>query len=510
MRVIIDGYAWLDATALNEQHRVNLRRRLTVIPRKTSLLSKREIKPVLMYDESRDGLFGVPRGFYEQTRTDGMNEETLAVSYGYPMSNEMMSGSTYQSDGPYAEQASVLKSFEDRMRASKWGGFILQAGCAFGKTFTMIELARRYGRRTIILVNKEFLMYQWEESIYELCPQARIGFAQADVCDYENRDFVIGMCQSLADKDRYPADFYRSFGVVITDEVHRISASTWASIVPMFTAAWKIGVSATPRRKDGTEQVFLRHIGQIGYVAKTKSMVPGIRKVFTTAILDPVRRGPDEIPVNMLADVQVEAQLSRDAFRTRQIMEDLIDGIKAGCKIIVVSKTLAHLKQMADDLCGLLLGHEIAFPPVIDFYTGSWFTQEIHEVSKKNKDGVYLYRKGDYKTVTRTRAELKKAERANVLFATSQMIEEGFNVPAIDVEVLALPFGDIEQIVGRARRWCMPDKRREKCKHLCPWRWETCEGKMRTMVVDVRDPEIPQAEKKWERRKSFYKSIGAL
>jgi hypothetical protein len=85
--------------------------------------------------------------------------------------------------------------------------------------------------------------------------------------------------------------------------------------------------------------------------------------------------------------------------------------------------------------------------------------------------------------------------------------EEGLDIPALDVLVLSLPMGDVEQVVGRVRRWCTPEL--EKCERLCSWRVGECKEKPIPIVMDVVD-EIGKLMPKWKRRKRFYRSIGTL
>ena len=112
------------------------------------------------------------------------------------------------------------------------------------------------------------------------------------------------------------------------------------------------------------------------------------------------------------------------------------------------------------------------------------------------------------KKKSRTEEELEKAERANVIFATKQMVAEGLDIQALDVIVFATPMGDIEQALGRVRRWCEPEP--GKCEHYCPWRAGKCKKKPQPIVLDVIDEKCPTLLPKWKRRKRFYKSIGTL
>lgn len=97
-------------------------------------------------------------------------------------------------------------------------GAVLQAPCGSGKTICALEIVRRLGRSTVVMVHKEFLADQWEERIKEFLPGATVGRIQQDRCDSgEDFDFVIAMVQSVSSRD-YPAAVLNSFGLFITDE----------------------------------------------------------------------------------------------------------------------------------------------------------------------------------------------------------------------------------------------------------------------------------------------------
>jgi len=818
MRVNISGMAWLRKSELAPHQLKNLREQLTIQPRKTTdIAAAEDPEPILLYqeDEAR-GFFGVPRAFYLERQTL-MHDEVVDVSLGEPM-REL--GTLWRPDGPYKEQGDVVRFLESKMADQPWGGFILKAGCGFGKSITSIELARRFGRRTLILVHKEFFLKQWTKLIKKMMPDARVGLIRQDRCDYDDCDFVIGMIQSLAKDDygkKYPREIYRSsFGMVITDECfvggtmvetasgprridevqegdsvlsavghgmvknagsrlidvselriirfadgseeicsvehpfftksgwvkaanlrgesvltfddsigimrrhektimsdvrqaelsegreevllkgmhgpveaqssgalrvlrrggdeaekdevlfdilsaevdvgelrsfyeealrrceglaqtepagesrgfgahdgeqsdalccdsaegvgqtcgdrapspcegrerygdvassvdvavraggwvgvgscgedvgearesaevsdelqggyceqgedgakredlerhgvsldgnrvrvynlavsghpsyilhsnggvvhncHRIGASTWAAVLPRFSAAWRVGLTATDRRKDGAQNVFFYHIGPVAYRARTAAMIPQLRTVYTGALSSPIDRGSYHVDSHRLTTQQILSQLVGNEFRNRAIADDIVEAVRNGRKIMVVSERLEHLRRISWQINNMMMDIDFEyegrpFIPVVDCYTGEWYSGE-------RKKG------GKPKMVKRSEADLARAERANVILATKQMVEEGLDIQALDVLELVSPLSDIEQVVGRVRRWCEPEPK--KCEHFCPWRAGVCKGKPQPIVTDYVDERIPQAARRWKTRQRHYKEIG--
>jgi len=507
---------WLPLDELRQHHVDNIKRDLTIQPRKTTdIQTKENPKPIFLFEEDLErGVIGVPRQYYLERRSDD-HEEVLDVSYGKPMRSLE---TNFRADGPYKEQDIVLDEMAQALEGKAWGGVFLRADPGFGKTIFSIEFARRMGRRTLVLVHKDFLVKQWQKRIRQIVPDARVGIIKQKLCEYdelkksgEEPDFVIALLQSLARDDgfKYPDQLYSSsIGTIIADECHRVGSETWSSIIPRFNAAWRLGITATARRADGAQDVFFKHISPVTYSAKTKMMRPKLRRVFTTSTLRPISRGKYQVSTSNLNSAQILNQLVADKFRTGYIVDDMVKGIVAGRKIMVVSERLVQLKDIAERVGTILFDKDLPFAPKIDFYTGQWFSGEAWEETKRGKGGKILHRKGDPKMVNRTDEDLQRAESANLILCTKQQVVEGLDIPAADVLVMATPMGDIEQVVGRVQRWCFPEK--NKCERLCPWRAGKCKGKPQPMVVDVVDEKIDRLSSKYRRRVKFYKKTGML
>lgn len=476
MNVIVDGYVWIKLDDLSIEQRNKLINALTVYPQSNSEFDKEEPSPIRLYKTDREGYIGIARGFYQKFS----KKETTYIdrcSDGGKMNPDVEC--TMRFTGPYAEQANALDKMIEYTRNNTFGGFLLKAGCGFGKTNTALAFAHRLGKRTLILVHKEFFMRQWRERIKEFFPNAKIGRIQQDVCEYKGCDFVIGMLQSIA-RDKYPDDIYDAFGLVISDECHRIGAQTWSDVIPRFKARYRLGLTATPRRKDGAQNVFYHHIGDILYSATTSAMIPMIRKTFTDfGLKDGVTKRKQKIPVDRLNHTQIVSQIVSNANRNKQIGDLVAKATSIGRKVMVISERRTHLNELEKMVMSAAYQHDTPFDIRCDYYVGG-----------------------------RSEAELEHAERANVILATKQMIEEGLDIPAIDVIVLTTPMSDVEQTVGRVRRHCVP--RKSKCDHLCAWRTGACQGKPQPIVVDMIDKNESRLLSKYNKRVRFYKTIGAM
>jgi len=631
MKVRDDGLVWLPREELSAPLIEHFRERLVVVPRKLGDFDDEDVdpQPLNLYRETPTE-FGVPRAWWFRNAS-GAYEYEWEMSAGSPVEYE----SLIRHDGPFAEQGEAVSKLEamfgetttgfpsDIERGTQLGG-ILQGKTGFGKTNTALALFAKMKVTAMVIVHKEFLLKQWMNRIKKFLPGAKVGIVRENRCEFEGMDIVLGMAQSLALDDgtgaRYPKELYSWPGILSVDEVHRTGAPTWAPLPSRFSSMWRLGLTATPRRKDGCDRVFWDHIGEVVFEAQTEMPRPSLR-MFN------IRLGnlPSEITDRDTRSPVVINMLTRSKARTELIVDEIAHSLRSpvGRKVMVLSHRLEHLARLR---AGLVERPE-AKGVTTDFYVGEWFTGEVVPPLRKGAwtmddegrekavraiysslsrrkgshgaieqrdlveesygpfaDGELVHRgpvlngRGkpktekvrtvwmdihdfdnfvardhDYgfqesevandpeedrkvkvviddlleshlfaiarewkvkqsKTVKkkpRTEEELTEAERARVIFATYQMCSEGVDIPAVDTINFATPSSDVEQAIGRGRRFCVPKRHGgmmnpEDCAHLCSWRAEVCEGKGELVVSDICDKGVPVAEGREYWRRLYY------
>jgi superfamily II DNA or RNA helicase len=263
------------------------------------------------------------------------------------------------------------------------------------------------------------------------------------------------MVHSLA-KRPYPKAFYSWPGLVMVDEVHRIGARTWSPVPAKFRARWRLGVTATARRKDGCERVFWDHIGATLYTATEKRLAFKVRRVWTNC--QPPRG--DRVNTGLAGRAMLLTFLCANLQRNTQIVKQLIEALRAGRKVIVLSERLDHLDKLRELYEAMWLPGDGPLPSIGRYVGGM------------------------------TREEREQSEKKRVVFATYQYASEGLDVPPLDTAFLASPYSDVEQTVGRIQR---------------PY-----EGKKEPVVVDFRDDDIAPFKRSGEDRDAFYRKEGAL
>ena len=340
---------------------------------------------------------------------------------------------------------SVMCFLEDRY------GAVLFAPCGKGKTVMGLEMIRRLGRKAIVLVHKTFLVEQWLERINMFFPGAKVGIWQRDAIPNGSEDIVIAMVQSLVNTNReYPPHLYELFGTLVADEVHRYAAPMWQDAITKFPARNRIGLTATPERRDGLHNVFLLHIGPIVYQMEGHKRLPLIWRVNTDLYI-PQR--DYQMWGGEVNTAKLITLVSKNEARTDKIIRFTTRALRTGRKILILSERVAHCKEI----------DKILSDQLDDFTVG-----------------LYI---GGMK-----QHEREQSSECDVVVGTYAMAQEGLDIPALDTLILATPKTSITQSVGRILRES-PDKKDP-------------------VVVDFVDPMIRILEYYWLSRLKKYKNLG--
>lgn len=370
-----------------------------------------------------------------------------------------------------SEQARVIAEAVAHLKAGR--SFVLEAPTGFGKTWCSSDIIAGVGKKTCIVVTKEDVRDQWLEAFEKILGLTRengIGLIQGNVCDTLGKKIVVAMVQSLAKDERYPAWHFKDFGFVIWDEVHRVGADFFSNSCFRLPALLRMGISATPDRKDGREEVIAAHIGPTLVRSTVAPMIPRVI-VEPSGWHCPKRRKLDSqgraivdedgkvvmVPIPHTAGKcsEIIRMLVHNHDRNRKITGFVKKAYDAGRKVLVQSDTKDHLEILAS-----LFAASGVPTREITFYVGGL-----------------------------TKAQRERAKVGSVILATYAQTKEATDIPELDTLVMATPKSDVRQIVGRVLRF-LPDKKQP-------------------LVLDLRDDESPVFKGYGQARSAFYKSMGA-
>jgi superfamily II DNA or RNA helicase len=133
----------------------------------------------------------------------------------------------------------------------------INALVGWGKTFTALHLARKFGQKTLVITHNTFLRDQWigeVQSLYGLTP----GIVGSGEFDIEDHFIVIGNIQTVI---KHIAVLSKEFGTIILDEAHHVPAETFGQLIDGMYSRYRIALSGTMERTDGKHVVFRDYFG---------------------------------------------------------------------------------------------------------------------------------------------------------------------------------------------------------------------------------------------------------
>ena len=125
--------------------------------------------------------------------------------------------------------------------------------CGGGKTMSGIGAALSSGEATLILVHTEDLLEQWVGAIRFLSGTSPrvIGGGTHDYRPLAPGEFAVAMVQSVQPNLEDYQGVLDSVGFLLVDECHRAPADLFAQVINRCQGRYRIGLSATPNRADG-------------------------------------------------------------------------------------------------------------------------------------------------------------------------------------------------------------------------------------------------------------------
>lgn len=333
---------------------------------------------------------------------------------------------------------------------------VLVAPPGAGKTVMGCFAVTKRRLPTLILAHRKPILEQWRGQLMELLslPSSQIG----QVGGGRNRRSGVvdlAMIQSLKAIEDLEA-FFSGYGFLIVDECHHLPAFTFEACVRRAPIRFILGLTATPYRRDGLQDILYMQCGPIRYTMQdletelVKQLV--VRETSFTQPLD------EQQPIQEVFRELVQ-QEARNAF----IREDVRRAVSEGRRCLILSQWKEHCRLLAEALatCGLQA-------VVLDGTLG----------------------KKERKTLLQRIESTPRAEPL-IVIATGQYLGEGFDCPQIDTLFLVFPLafkGKLVQYVGRALR--------------------SYEGKQRVVVYDYTDMQVAVLRSMHLKRLRAYKTLG--
>ena len=334
---------------------------------------------------------------------------------------------------------------------------VLCAPTASGKTVMAAAIIARRGVNTLVLVHRTELSKQWQARL-----QAFLGADKEIVGTIgggktkPTGKIDIAVMQSLWRRGEVEA-LVENYGQVVIDECHHVGATSFEAILKRVKARFVLGLTATPIRRDGQQPIIFMQCGSIRHTVPKPKNAP-----HELEVMPRMRFSRIDLPTT--AGIQnVFRLLAEDLDRTQAIAAEIVTAFIQGRKVLVLTERTEHLEAIR-----LALTAQVP-PPFV-----------LHGRMSKKQRAICI-------------AELDALgpQAPRILLATGKLVGEGFDHPALDTLVLAMPIswkGTLQQYAGRLHR--------------------EYADKTDVKVIDFVDTGHPALLRMWEKRQQGYRSMG--
>jgi superfamily II DNA or RNA helicase len=332
---------------------------------------------------------------------------------------------------------------------------VLVAPPGAGKTVMGCYAVAERNMPTLILAHRKPILDQWRTQLGNLLGlSSRLVGQVGGGRNRQTGAIDLGMIQSLKRLDDLET-FFSKYGFIIVDECHHLPAFTFEACVKRAPVRYILGLTATPYRRDGLQEIITLQCGSIRH-----TMAP-IEDSFSRTLF--VRETPfifsdDENPPIQ----EIFRCLVRDNSRNELIRTDVCHALNQGRRCLILSHWKEHCELLADGL------RECGKTPLV--LSGT--------LGKKTRSAML-------RSLQDT-----PSDKELLVIATGQYLGEGFDCPQVDTLFLAFPLsfkGKLVQYVGRALR--------------------THEDKSSVRVYDYVDTQVPVLRKMYAKREKTYRSL---
>lgn len=345
---------------------------------------------------------------------------------------------------------------------------VLVAPPGAGKTVMGCALLSERKVSTLILVHRQPLLDQWRARLTEFLDMDKkdIGVFGGTKKKRTGR-IDIGMLQSITKTD-VMEEIASSYSQIIIDECHHIPAASFESVMKQIPARYVVGLTATPRRKDGLEKILYQQCGPIRHEMPStdEGKLSKTACIRETGFRVPVELG-DFPPYHLLIE-----SLVSDEKRNTLIASDVVSALKASRFPLLISDRKEHMERL-----------ELLIKGQASANTGL--------------SNIRIIRIHGRLTAKQRRAAImeigrsREAGEPTLIIATASLIGEGFDLPDLDTLVLSMPLsfeGRMIQYAGRLHR--------------------LSEGKSNVLIHDYLDSSNAMLLKMYRNRLKAYRKMG--
>lgn len=323
-------------------------------------------------------------------------------------------------------------------------GGLIEMATAGGKSIAILGYIATIKQRTLILVDEFRLSNQW---IGEIEKRLTGSFSLGEFNGDKKKigDITVAIINSAYIRYKEDPTFFDQFGIVVIDETQQLPAHMFMSVVNNTSGKYRIGITATPKRRDGKEILMFDVLGPVLLAIKSHEVKHRVTdfefKMINTDLKFTI---PTKLAWNTKKRKREKAidftkcltELVDNKDRNDIIVNEVVDIIKEGYIPLIISDRVKHNTTMYQKLLDLGYNVELLI--------------------------------GDTRKKTDLMA-IKNNETLQCIVANTRILSKGLDIPRLSALVLTCPSGNLpklEQQVGRIRR-NIPDKKTPLVVDFC-------------------------------------------
>ncbi len=330
---------------------------------------------------------------------------------------------------------------------------ILCAPTGSGKTVIAFKIISERQQKTLILVHRRELLRQWQERALEFLQLLPEDIGQIGLGKKETGEVLdIALIQTFSRNENLLYNL-KDYSHVVVDECQHIPAFSFEKVIKKIPAKYVLGLTATPKRRDGHQPIMTMQCGPIRHTISRKAAIFFERTVMP--------RLTEFTADEHLRTTQIYKLLESDTSRNALIVNGILTALDSGRFCLVLSERVAHLDKLYESL------------------------------SQSSKNVFRLHGRIPRKERDSALESFKECRESAALLSTGRYLGEGFDDPRLDTLFLVFPvswIGVLQQYAGRLHR--------------------DYENKHEVRIYDYVDESIPVLKKMYERRIKGYRAIG--
>jgi superfamily II DNA or RNA helicase len=340
------------------------------------------------------------------------------------------------------------------------GSVVLPTGS--GKTFLAVQAIADAGVSTLVVVPTIDLMNQWHATLTNAFsnqlpdPIGVLGGGSHNVTDITVTTYDSAY--------RYVNEYGDQFGLLVVDEIHHLPAPTYQQIPEMTIAPYRLGLTATYERADGQHEVLEDLIGPVVYEEDVDELAGEYLSEYETIHLKV------ELTADEREQYDEEYQIYRDYVDNHDFDIWKEDGYQEflkrtsydsqGRRALIAKQRAEEIARTAekklDTLDTLLKRHHD--DRTIIFTANNDFAYDISQ--------EFIIPCITHQTETDERTEILERFRTGEysMLVTSQVLDEGIDVPAANVGIILSGSASKRQYAQRLGRILRPTEDRQPAR----------------------------------------------